>query len=95
MVESTDTMSTLDIMNEILVLMFVTQDEKNKDALGTLLYADIGQPQFRQQILLLHIPHLDDDAVEYAKLDQHMLTPAAATKVESEVNGIKGLYIDS
>ena len=54
-------------MNEILVLIlnFITQNEKSKNALGTLLYADIGQPQFRQKISQLPVPILDNNAVEY------------------------------
>ena len=68
------------------MVLIIMQDERNKD---TLVYADIGPSQFRQQIPLLPVPcdfYLDDNAVEYAKLN-HTLT-SAATTVESKADGI-------
>ena len=49
------------------------------------MYADIGQPSFRQQQSRSTSTHLlDDDAVEYAKLNHNLLVPSKALKTDIE-----------
>lgn len=57
----------------------------NQSTTNALVYADIGQPLFRQQQSQSTNTHLlDDDAVEYAKLNHNLPVPLKALKTNIE-----------
>ena len=58
------------------------------------MYADIGPSQCRQQIPLLPVPCdfcLDDNTVEYAKLNHTLISAATTVTVENKVDGITAI----
>ena len=75
----------------LMVLITIIQDEGNKD---TLVYADIGPSQCRQQIPLLPVPCdfcLDDNTVEYAKLNHTLISAATTVENKVQLDGITAI----